>query len=103
MNAHDLLKTSFQRLDPKVAAKNGGKGVPSIIRSQPAKHSPSDESLAFGTIMTEKEDAISVSINLLGENNLQAVCLESNATEKIHSAIYCTIYEHKGGRSSSID
>ena len=82
MNAHDLLKTSFQRLDPKVAAKNGGKGVPSIIRSQPAKHSPSDESLAFGTIMTEKEDAISVSINLLGENNLRAARLESNATEK---------------------
>ncbi len=24
LNAHDLLKTSFQRLDPKVAAKNGG-------------------------------------------------------------------------------
>ena len=31
LNAHDLLKTSFQHLDPKVAAKNGGKGVPSII------------------------------------------------------------------------
>ncbi len=29
--AHDLLKTSFRCLDPKVAAKNGGKGVPSII------------------------------------------------------------------------
>ena len=59
LNAHDLLKTSFQRLDPTVAAKNGGKGVPSIIRSQLAKHSPSDESLAFGKMMTEKEDAIS--------------------------------------------
>ena len=55
LNAHDLLKTSFQRLDPQVAAKNGGKGVPSIIRSQTAKHSPSDESSAFGTIMTEKK------------------------------------------------
>ena len=31
LNAHDLLKMSFQRLDPKVAAKNGGKGVPSIL------------------------------------------------------------------------
>ena len=103
LNVHDLLKTSFQRLDPQVAAKNGGKGVPSIIRSQPAKHSPSDESSVFGTIMTEKEDAISVSIYLLGENNLRAAHLELNATEKIHSAIYCTICKHKGGRLSSID
>ena len=31
LNVHDLLKTSFQRLDPKVAAKNGGKGVSSIL------------------------------------------------------------------------
>ena len=42
LNAHNLLKTSFQCLDLKVAAKNGGKGVPSIIQSQPAKHSPSN-------------------------------------------------------------
>jgi hypothetical protein len=62
--------------------KNGGKGIPSIIRSQPAKHSPSDESSAFGMMMKEKEYAISVSINLLGENNLGAAHLESNATEK---------------------
>jgi len=53
--------------------------------------------------MSENEDAISVSINLLGENNLRAVRLELNATERIHSAIYCTIYKHKGGRLSSID
>jgi hypothetical protein len=33
-------------------------------------------------MMTEKEDAISVSINLLGENNLRAAHLKSNATEK---------------------
>ena len=32
--------------------------------------------------MTEKEDAISVSINLLGTNNLRVAHLESNATEK---------------------
>jgi hypothetical protein len=31
LNAHYLLKTSCQRLDPKVATKNRGKGVPSII------------------------------------------------------------------------
>jgi hypothetical protein len=31
LNAHDLLKTSFQHLDVKVATKNGGKGVPSIL------------------------------------------------------------------------
>ena len=73
LNAHDLLKTSFQRLDPKVAAKNGGKGVPSILRSQLAKHSPFDESSTLGTArMSENEDAISISINLLGENKLQA-------------------------------
>jgi hypothetical protein len=103
LNVHDLLKTSFQRLDLNVAAKNGGKGAPSIIQSQPAKHSPSNESSLFVTRMTENEDAISVSINLLGENNLRAAHLKSNATEKIHSAIYCTIYERKRGSSSSID
>jgi len=32
--------------------------------------------------MSENGDAISVSINLLGENNLRAARLESNATEK---------------------
>jgi hypothetical protein len=75
LNAHDLLKTSFQHLDPNVATKNGGKGVPSIIQSQLAKHSPSDESSLFVTRMTENEDAISVIINLLWENNLQAARL----------------------------
>jgi hypothetical protein len=53
--------------------------------------------------MSENEDAISISIKLLGENKQQAAQLESDATEKIHSAIYCTIYKHKGGRLSSID
>jgi hypothetical protein len=81
LNAHDLLKTSFRRLDPKVAAKNGGKGVPSIICYLPAKRSPSDTSTTELT-NRENEDAISVSITLLRENNLRAVCVESNATEK---------------------
>ena len=31
LDAHDLLRTSFQRLDEKVAARIGGKGVPSIM------------------------------------------------------------------------
>jgi hypothetical protein len=98
------LKTSFKRLDPKVIAKNGGKGVLSILRSQLAKHSPSDESSTLGTSrMSENEDAISISINLLGENNLRAARLESDATEKKNSAIYCTIYKHNRGRLSSID
>jgi hypothetical protein len=73
---------SFQRLDPKVAAKNGGKGVPSILQFQLAKHSPSNESSMLGTRISENEDVISVSIDLLGENNLRAARLESNATEK---------------------
>ena len=72
----------FQSLDPTVAAKNGGKGVPSIIRSQPAKHSPSDETSMLERRMRENEDAISVSINLLGKNNKIAARLKSNATEK---------------------
>ncbi len=81
LNAHDLLKTSFQCLDPKVVAKNGGKGVPSIICSLPAKRSPSDTSTTEST-NRENEDAISVSITLLEENNLRAVGVESNVTEK---------------------
>jgi hypothetical protein len=44
LNVHGLLKTLFQRLDPKIAAKNGGKGDPSIICSLSAKRSPSDTS-----------------------------------------------------------
>jgi hypothetical protein len=79
LNAHDLLKTSFQCLDPKVVAKNGGKGVPSIICSLPVKCSPSDTSTMELT-NRENEDAISVSITLLGENNLRAARIESNAT-----------------------
>jgi hypothetical protein len=81
LNAQDLLKTLFQRLDPKVAAKNGGKRVPSIICCLPAKHSPSDTSTMEST-NRENEDANSVSINLFGENNLRAASIESNATEK---------------------
>jgi hypothetical protein len=90
LHAHNLLKMSFQRLDPKVAAKIGGKGVPSILRFQLAKHSPSDESSMLGTRISENEDVISVSIDLLGENNLRAVRLESNATEKntLHNLLY---------------
>jgi hypothetical protein len=101
LNAHNLLKMPFQYLDPKVAAKNGGKGVPFIICSLPAKCSPSDSSTMEST-NRENEDAISVSITLLRENNLKAVCIESNATEKIHSAILSTIYKRKRGRSLSI-
>jgi hypothetical protein len=61
LNAHDLLKTSFQLLNPKVATKNRGKGVPSIIRSLPAKCSPSDTSTMESTNRANKV-AISVSI-----------------------------------------
>jgi hypothetical protein len=77
---------SFQHLDPKVAAKNGGKGVPSIICFLPAKRSPSD-TLTMESTMRENADVISISMNFLGENNLRAVCLELNATEKIHPTI----------------
>ncbi len=98
LNAHNLLKTSFQCLDPKVAAKNGGKGVPSITCSLPTKSSPSDSSTMEST-NRENEDATSVSITLLEENNLKAVHVESNVTENIHSAILSTIYKCKRGRS----
>ena len=36
----------------------------------------------MGTRTNESQDEISVSINLLGENNLRAALLESNASEK---------------------
>jgi hypothetical protein len=101
LNEHDLLKTLFQRLDPKVAVKNGGKGVPSIIHSLPAKRSPSDTSTMEST-NRENEDAISVSITLLGENNLRAARVESNTTEKIHSIILSTIFKCKRDMSSLI-
>ncbi len=97
LNAHNLLKTSFQRLDPKVVTKNGGKGFPVIICSLPAKRSPSDTSTTELT-NRENEDAISVSITLLGENNLRAAHVELNATEKIHSVILSTIFERKRDR-----
>jgi hypothetical protein len=89
LNAHDLLKMLFQCLDPKVAAKNGGKGVPSIIHYLPAKHSPSDTSTMEST-NRENEDAISVSTTLLGENNLRAAHVQLNATGKntLHNLIH---------------
>ncbi len=85
LDAHDLLKTSFQQLDTKVAARNGGKGVPSVIQSDIA--TPSDETLTLGTNKTKPspasfEDKISMSIGLLGESNFRAACIESNAAEK---------------------
>jgi hypothetical protein len=97
LNAHDLLKMSFQHLNPKVATKNGGKGVPSIICSLPANCSPSDTSKMEST-NRKNEDAISVSITLLGENNLRVARVKSNATEKIHSIILSIIFECKRGR-----
>ena len=47
--------------------------------------------------MTEKEDAISVSINLLGTNNLRVAHLESNATEKItpHNLLYNLLIQRR--------
>jgi hypothetical protein len=81
LNAQNLLKRSFQCLDPKVATKNGGKRASSIICSLPAKLSPSDTSTMEST-NRENKDAINVSITLLGENNLRAVRVELDATVK---------------------
>ncbi len=85
LDAHDLLKTFFQRLETKVAARNGGKGVPSIIRSDIA--TPSDKTSTLGTNNREPspasfDDKISMSIESLGESNVRAAGIESNAAEK---------------------
>ena len=87
MDAHDLLRTSFQRLDEKVAARNGGKGVPSIIQTGKAK--PSDNASTLGTNKTQNspasgfnDDKIGNGIQLLGESNIGAACIKSNAAEK---------------------
>jgi hypothetical protein len=87
LDMHDLLRTSFQRLDGKVAARNGGKGVLSVIQSGKAK--PSDNTSTLGTNKTKNSPAsgfndgkIGNSIQSLGESNIRAVCIESNAAEK---------------------
>jgi hypothetical protein len=86
-DAHDLLRTSFQRLDENVAARNGGKGVPSIIQSGKAK--PSDGALTLGSNKTKNspasgfnDDIIGNSIQWLGESNTRAAHIESNTEEK---------------------
>jgi hypothetical protein len=85
LDACDLLKTSFQQLDTKVAARNGGKGVPSVIRSDIA--TPSDKTSTLRTNKTKPSPAlfdnkISISIESLGEFNVRAARIESNAAEK---------------------
>jgi hypothetical protein len=87
LGAHDLLRTSFQRLNGKVAARNGGKGVPSIIQS--GKAQPSDDASTLGTNKTKNsppsgfdDDRIGNSIQLLGESNIRAARIKSNAVEK---------------------
>jgi hypothetical protein len=80
LDTHDLLRTSFQQLDGKVATRNGGKGVPSIIQSGKAK--PSDNALTLGMNKTKNSPAsgfddnrIGNSIQLLGESNIRAACM----------------------------
>ncbi len=85
LDAHDLLKTSFQQLDAKVAVRNGGKGVQSVIRSNIA--TPSEDTSTLGTNKTTPspasfDDKISMSIESLGESNIRAARIESNAAEK---------------------
>jgi hypothetical protein len=80
LDAHDLLKTSFQRLDAKVAARNGGKGVPSIFRSDISTHS--EDTSTSTPSPASFEDKISMSIESLGESNIRAARIESNAAEK---------------------
>ncbi len=88
LDAHDLLRTSFQRLDEKVAARIGGKGVPSIIHS--GKGKPSDNTSTLGTNKSKNspasgfdDDKIGNSIQSLGESNIRAARIESNnAAEK---------------------
>jgi hypothetical protein len=83
LNAHDLLKMSFQHLEPKVANRNRGKGVPLIIQPATTIGSPSNDTSTLETSRTKaNKDAISISINMLGENNVRAVRIEPNATKK---------------------
>jgi len=93
--AHDLLRTFFQRLDEKIAARNGGKGVPSIIHS--GKGKPSEDASTLGTNKSKNspasgfnDDKIGNSIQSLGESNIRAVCIESNAAEKntLHNLLF---------------
>ena len=78
-----------------MAARNGGKGVPSIIQSGKAK--PSDNALTLGTNKTKNSpasgfdgDRIGNSIQLLGENNIRAALIKSNAAEKnmLHNLLF---------------
>ena len=103
LDVHNLLKTSFQQLDRKIAARNGGKGEPSIIQS--GKTEPSGNTSTLGTNKTKNspasrfdDDKIGNSIQSLGESNIRAAHIESNAAEKIPYAIYCSTYEHRRDR-----
>jgi hypothetical protein len=93
LDAHNLLKTSFQRLNSNVAARNGGKGVPSIIRSD--KERPSDDNSTLGTNKSKHSPAlldnkISISIELLGESNGRVARIKSYAAVKntLHNLVF---------------
>jgi len=95
LDVHDLLRTSFQRLDEKVATRNGGKGVPSIIHS--GKGKPSEDASTLGTNKSKNspasgfnDDKIGNSIQSLGESNIRAARIESNAAEKntLHNLLF---------------
>ncbi len=91
LDAHDLLRTSFQRLNGKVAARNGRKGVPPIIQSGKAKPS------TLGTNKTKNspasgfnDDRTGNSIQLPGESNIRVACIKSNAAERntLHNLLF---------------
>jgi hypothetical protein len=96
--AKDGKYVEHENFSPMTMALSSKLSMQKIIN---AVCSPSDTSTTELT-NRENEVAISVSITLLGENNLRAVRVESNATEKIHSVILSTIFEHKRDRPSLI-
>jgi hypothetical protein len=85
LDAHDLLRTSFQRLDEKVATRNGGKGVPSIVQSGKAK--PSDDASTLGTKGFD-DDKIGNSIHSLGESNIRAAHIKCSREKYVTQSTF---------------
>ncbi len=104
LDAHDLLRTSFQRLNGKVATRNRGKGVLSIVQSGKAKPL-SDDTSTLGTNKTKNssasgfvDDRISNSIQLLERATSERRVSNQMQQRKIRYAIYYSTYEHRRSR-----
>ena len=76
MDKHDLLRSSFQKLNHGTASSDGGSSVPSVTHNSNNRESKSDAKTA------KYIDKLTVSIEELANKNLQAASMTARETKK---------------------